>query len=85
MDYWTMDWHCSVRTHNKILNNEAQNEDMVLDSLDSSKSSLERLPNSVHSLLIQRFSQLVSAILHVKSSEYRGDDINVPATYCNEQ
>ena len=24
---WTMDWHCSVRTHNKILNNEAQNED----------------------------------------------------------
>ena len=24
---WTIDWHCSVRTHIKILNNEAQNED----------------------------------------------------------
>ena len=23
---WTMDWRCSQRTHNKILNNEAQNE-----------------------------------------------------------
>ena len=73
-----------MRTHNKILNNEAQNKDMVLDSLDSSKSSLERLTNSVHSLLIQRFSQLVSAILHVESSEDPGDDINVPATDCNE-
>ena len=54
---------------------------MVLDSLDSPKSSLERLTNSVHSLLIQRFSQLVSAILHVKSSE--DPNVNVPATYCN--
>ena len=24
---WTMDWHCLVRTHDKILNNEAQNEE----------------------------------------------------------
>ena len=23
---WTVDWHCSERTNNKILNNEAQNE-----------------------------------------------------------
>ena len=72
-----------LSAHNKILNNEAQNEDMVLDSLDSPKSSLERLTNSVHRLLIQRFSQLVSAILHVKSSVDPGDDVNVPATYCN--
>ena len=25
-----MDWHCSVRTHNKILNNEALNEDVQM-------------------------------------------------------
>ena len=24
---WTMDCHCSVRSHNKVLNNEAQNEE----------------------------------------------------------
>ena len=24
---WTMDWHCSVCTHDKLLNNGAQNED----------------------------------------------------------